>query len=73
MAHCSDEHLAAAPSPPAAAEQGADRNRRCGPRLGLGAPTPARLCAATVEVARRYMRSADLWKNNVTEKVMRLH
>lgn len=25
----------------------------------------------SVEVARRYMRSADLWKNNVTEKVMR--
>lgn len=26
---------------------------------------------ASVEVARRYMRSADLWKNNVTEKVLR--
>ena len=26
----------------------------------------------SVEVARRYMRSADLWRNNVTEKVMRL-
>ena len=25
----------------------------------------------SVEVARRYMRSADLWRNNVTEKVMR--
>ena len=25
---------------------------------------------ASVEVARRYMRSADLWKNNVTEKVL---
>lgn len=25
----------------------------------------------SVEVARRYMRSADLWKNNVTEKVLR--
>jgi hypothetical protein len=24
----------------------------------------------SVEVARRYMRSADLWRNNVTEKVM---
>jgi len=26
----------------------------------------------SVEVARRYMRSADLWRNNVTAKVMRL-
>lgn len=26
----------------------------------------------SVEVARRYMRSADLWRNNVTEKVLRL-
>jgi len=26
---------------------------------------------ASVEVARRYMRSADLWRNNVTEKVLR--
>jgi hypothetical protein len=25
----------------------------------------------SVEVTRRYMRSADLWRNNVTEKVMR--
>jgi hypothetical protein len=25
----------------------------------------------SVEVARRYMRSSDLWRNNVTEKVMR--
>lgn len=25
----------------------------------------------SVEVARRYMRSADLWRNNVTEKVLR--
>jgi hypothetical protein len=25
----------------------------------------------SVEVARRYMRSADLWRNNVTEKAMR--
>jgi len=25
----------------------------------------------SVEVARRYMRSADLWKNNVTEKLLR--
>ncbi len=25
----------------------------------------------SVEVARRYMRSADLWKNNVTEKILR--
>src|SRR4051812_25732876 len=25
----------------------------------------------SIEVARRYMRSADLWRNNVTEKVMR--
>ncbi|HYF89777.1 tyrosine-type recombinase/integrase [Azospirillum sp.] len=25
----------------------------------------------SVEVARRYMRSADLWRNNVTERVMR--
>jgi integrase len=25
----------------------------------------------SVEVSRRYMRSADLWRNNVTEKVMR--
>jgi hypothetical protein len=28
-------------------------------------------CHRSVEVARRYMRSADLWRNNVTEKVMR--
>lgn len=26
---------------------------------------------SSVEVARRYMRSADLWRNNVTEKVLR--
>ncbi|HYF88061.1 hypothetical protein [Azospirillum sp.] len=25
----------------------------------------------SVEVARRYMCSADLWRNNVTEKVLR--
>jgi ATP-dependent protease HslVU (ClpYQ) peptidase subunit len=25
----------------------------------------------SVEVARRYMRSSDLWRNNITEKVMR--
>jgi integrase len=25
----------------------------------------------SVEVARRYMRSSDLWRNNVTEKVLR--
>lgn len=26
---------------------------------------------SSVELARRYMRSADLWRNNVTEKVLR--
>ena len=47
-------------------------------RAGLAAAAEAELHDVmrqtrhqSVEVARRYMRSADLWRNNVTEKAMR--
>ena len=44
------------------------------PRPPRPRPAPRRHATdrhKSVEAARRYMRSADLWRNNVTEKVMR--
>ena len=53
---------------PAGAVPRRDKESEAEAQLHTGMPQTRH---KSVEVARRYMRSADLWRNNVTEKVMR--